>query len=87
MGCVSKTPPRKLIAYKETPLPIGRANILNAIFLGEAPRAVVRSSNRPEQFRQFEQVARFLLPALDADVAERIAVLVQQHQRHQPPLQ
>src|ERR1700687_5807756 len=44
-------------------------------------------SPRPEQLLQFEQVTALLLPALDANVPDRIAEAMKQKQRHQPPLQ
>src|ERR1019366_8200361 len=42
-------------------------------------------SNRPEQFRQFGQIAGLLLPALDTNMPDRIAEAMKQQQRHQPP--
>src|SRR2546430_11774546 len=72
------------IAYKDANLPNITARIRPGPF---AVRFRRTGSDRPQQILQFEEIGGLLLPALDADMPDGIAVTMQQHQRHQPPLQ
>src|SRR5437773_12213792 len=71
------------IAYKDANLPNITARIRPGPF---AVRFRRTGSDRPQQILQFEEIG-FLLPTLNADLANGIAHPMEQEQRHQPSLQ